>query len=106
MKRFFIGSLAVVGALSLLLFGFLVGLFLLLGASKKPGVPQEVVLELELSEPLPEYVPEGSLASAFGEDKLTVRDVVDALEREGVQKFSASWDELLAGVKAQLESHV
>ncbi|MFL5354730.1 signal peptide peptidase SppA [Archangium sp.] len=82
MKRFFIGSLAVVGALSILIFGSLIGL-LILGASKKPGVPPDVVLELELNEPLPEYVPEGSLASAFGDDKLTVRDVVDALEKAG-----------------------
>jgi transaldolase len=32
-------------------------------------------------------------------------DVVEVLEREGVEKFSASWQELLDGVKSQLESH-
>src|SRR5689334_985354 len=31
-------------------------------------------------------------------------DVVDTLEREGVEKFSASWNELLAGVKAALDA--
>ncbi|WNG41687.1 signal peptide peptidase SppA [Archangium violaceum] len=82
MKRFFIGSLALVGALSLLFVGAVVGL-VILGASNKPGVPAEVVLELELSEPLEEYVPEDSLAGAFGDEKLTVRDVVDALEKAG-----------------------
>ena len=85
MKRFFIGSLAVVGGLSILLFGGLVGL-LILGASSKPGVPQQVVLELELDERLVEHVPEDSLASAFGSERLTVRDVVDALERAGADE--------------------
>jgi transaldolase len=31
-------------------------------------------------------------------------DVVDTLEREGVEKFNASWEELLASVKTQLEA--
>jgi protease-4 len=82
MKRFFIGSLAVVGGLSLLLGGAILGL-VMLGAASKPGVPGNVVLELELDEPLAEYVPEDSLASAFGPGKQTVRDVVDALEKAG-----------------------
>ncbi len=83
MKRFFIGSLAVVGALTLFFVGALVGLALLLGGSSKPGVPDNVVLELELDGPLLEYVPEDSLASAFGKERLTVRDVVEALEKAG-----------------------
>jgi protease-4 len=82
MKRILIGLLAVVGALTLLFMGLLVGL-LFLGASNKPGVPGQVVLELELDERLVEHVPEDSLASAFGSERLTVRDVVDALERAG-----------------------
>ncbi|MCY1083525.1 signal peptide peptidase SppA [Archangium lansingense] len=82
MKRFFIGSLAVVGGLSIFFFGGLIVL-LILGASSKPGVPEQVVLELELDERLVEYVPEDSLASAFGSEQLTVRDVVDALEKAG-----------------------
>jgi len=82
MKRFFIGLLAVVGGLTLLFVGAVVGLAFL-GASSKPGVPGAVVLELDLSEPLAEHVAEDSLASAFGGDKPTVRDVVDALEKAG-----------------------
>jgi protease-4 len=82
MKRFIIGSLAVLGGLSLLVFGAVVGLAIL-GSASKPGVPGSVVLELELDEPLVEYLPEDSLASAFGPDKMTVRDVVDALEKAG-----------------------
>jgi len=82
MKRFFIGSLAVVGGLSLLFVGALLGL-VMLGTASEPGVPDSVVLELELDEPLEEYVPEDSLATAFGPGKQTVRDVVDALEKAG-----------------------
>ncbi len=82
MKRFFIGSLAVVGGLSLLFVGALLGL-VMLGTASEPGVPGSVVLELELDEPLEEYVPEDSLATAFGPGKQTVRDVVDALEKAG-----------------------
>jgi transaldolase len=33
-------------------------------------------------------------------------DVVEVLEREGVEKFSASWQELLTQVQSALESHV
>jgi transaldolase len=31
-------------------------------------------------------------------------DVVDTLEREGVEKFSASWNDLEAGVRTSLDS--
>lgn len=82
MKRFFIGALAVVGGLTVLFVGAIIGLAVL-GAASKPSVPGNVVLELELDEPLVEYAPEGSLASAFGQEKTTVRDVVDALQKAG-----------------------
>ncbi|MBM7112506.1 signal peptide peptidase SppA [Archangium primigenium] len=82
MKRFFIGLLAVVGAFTLLFVGAIIGLAFL-GASSKPGVPGAVVLELDLHEPLSEHVGEDSLASAFGANKPTVRDVVEALEKAG-----------------------
>lgn len=82
MKRFIIGALALVGGLTLLFVGAIIGLALL-GGTSKPGVPGEVVLELQLDEPLIEHADEGSLASAFSKDKLTVRDVVEALEKAG-----------------------
>ena len=82
MKRFFIGSLALVGGLTVLFVGAVLGL-VMLGAASKPGVPDRVVLELELDEPLVEHEVEESLASAFGQERLTVRDVVDALEKAG-----------------------
>lgn len=79
MRRFLLVCLAVVGALSLLLVVGLVGLAML-GAASKPSLPSKLVLELNLDEPLPEYAAESSF-SLLGEDKQTVRDVVDALER-------------------------
>ncbi|WNG21721.1 signal peptide peptidase SppA [Cystobacter fuscus] len=82
MKRFFIGSLAVVGGVTLLFVAAIVGLAYL-AASSRPGVPDSVVLELDITGPLREHVPEASLTSAFGEHAPTVRDVVDALERAG-----------------------
>jgi protease IV len=81
MRRFLVVSLAVIGALSLLAVAGLVALAML-GAASKPSLPSKLVLELELDEALPEYTPQGSL-SLLGEDKQTVRDVVDALERAG-----------------------
>ncbi|MFY0582463.1 hypothetical protein ACN28S_56640 [Cystobacter fuscus] len=57
MKRFFIGSLAVVGGVTLLFVAAIVGLAYL-AASHQPGVPDSVVVELDISEPLREHVPE------------------------------------------------
>lgn len=82
MKRFVIGALAVVGGLTVLFMGALIAL-VWMGSSSKPSVPENVVLELELDDALAERVADDSLAGAFGKDKLTVRDVVDALEKAG-----------------------
>lgn len=80
MKRFIVGALATIGALSILGFiGFLLLIFI--AAGSKPGVPGNVVLELELEKPLPEQVAEASLAGAFGKNDTTIRDVLDALEK-------------------------
>ncbi|RKH89505.1 signal peptide peptidase SppA [Corallococcus sp. AB045] len=80
MKRFFIGALAFIGALSILFVVGVVGL-LMLAASSKPGVPSNLVLELDLKEPLPEYTLDTSLAGAFGEEPTSLRDVVEGLEK-------------------------
>lgn len=82
MKRFLIGALAFVGAISLLFFAAGAGLALL-AAGSKPTVPPNVVLELDLSEPLPEYVLADSLAGAFGKKPATLREVLDALQKAG-----------------------
>ncbi|MBJ6760784.1 signal peptide peptidase SppA [Myxococcaceae bacterium JPH2] len=82
MKRFFIGALACIGALSILFFIGIVGL-LVLASSSKPSVPSNLVLELDLDQPLPEHVLDESFAGAFGKRPTTVRDVVEALEKAG-----------------------
>jgi protease-4 len=80
MKRFIVGALATIGALSILAFFGLIFL-IAIAAGSKPGVPGSIVLELDLNKPLPEQVPEDSLAGAFGNKDTTVRDVLDALEK-------------------------
>jgi protease IV len=80
MKRFIVGALAVIGALSILFAGGLI-LLILVAAAGKPSVPGTLVLELELDQPLQEQVAEDSLAGAFGPEAATVRDVVEALEK-------------------------
>ena len=81
MKRFSIGCLAVVGALSILVMGGLV-LLLMAAMASKPGVPDKVLLELEVTDALIEHVGEDDFAAALtGGGKPTVRDVVDALEK-------------------------
>jgi protease-4 len=80
MKRVIVGILASIGALSVLTaMGFF--LIVLVAAASKPGVPGTVVLELDLESPLPEQVPEDSLAGAFGPKPTTMRDALDALEK-------------------------
>lgn len=83
MKRFLIGALAVVGALSILFFCGLLALLVIGATASRPTVPGSVVLEWEIDQPLVEAHAEDSLAAAFGGHKTTVRDVVDALERAG-----------------------
>ncbi|NBD12825.1 MULTISPECIES: signal peptide peptidase SppA [Corallococcus] len=82
MKRFFIGALAFIGALSILFVVGVVGLLMLASASK-PSVPSNLVLELDLKHPLPEYTLDTSLAGAFGDEPTTLRDVVEALGKAG-----------------------
>ncbi|MCP3137122.1 signal peptide peptidase SppA [Pyxidicoccus xibeiensis] len=82
MKRILVGTLAFIGAMSVLFVVGLIGLMVLASASG-PSVPSNLVLELDLESPLPEHVSDSSLAGAFGEDPATVRDVVDALEKAG-----------------------
>ncbi len=82
MKRFLIGVLAFVGAMSILFVIGMVGL-LVLASSSQPTVPSNLVLELDLENPLPEHESSGSLSSAFGDVPTTERDGVDALEKAG-----------------------
>ncbi len=80
MKKFVVGFLAVIGALTLL--AALAGAgFALLAQLVKPRVPRQVILEANLENGLVEHVPGTTLDALLGEEPLTVRDVVEALER-------------------------
>jgi protease IV len=84
-----IGGIAVV---SLLLF-FLV----VLTATRREGVPRQVILELNLEDGLVEHVPDDPFAGAFARRQLVVRDVVEALH-------SAADDRRVLGLVARVGS--
>ena len=94
MKKFIVRTLAVIGALTIL-FVLVVGGFLLISWSAKPGVPGKVILELNLETGLIEAIPNDPIATIMLSDTTTVKDIVDGLER-------ASNDERVAGVVARL----
>jgi protease-4 len=94
MKKFIVRTLAVIGALSIL-FVLVVGGFLLLSWSAKPGVPGKVILELNLETGLIEAIPNDPIATIMLSDTTTVKDIVDGLERAGN-------DDRVAGVVARL----
>ena len=43
------------------------------------------------------------MLNAVGEQGVSYQEVVEQLETEGLQKFDASWDELLATVRTALD---
>lgn len=61
----------------------LVGAGVLLIGVKKPSVPSKAILELDLEQAIPETAPDSPFAAFAGERALTLRDVVDALEKAG-----------------------
>lgn len=55
----------------------------LLSGMKTPSVPRRAILELDLERGIPETPPSSPFAVFGGEKALTLRDVVDALEKAG-----------------------
>jgi len=49
----------------------------------KPHVPGKTILEVNLEQPMVEYVPNTSFVQVMMKDRLVLRDVVDALDRAG-----------------------
>jgi protease-4 len=82
MKKALIGILAAIGAMAVTL--VVVGL-LVVACGGKGRVAKHTVLELNLERSFAEARPEGPFAF-LGRHQLTVRDVVDALERAGKDK--------------------
>jgi protease-4 len=92
-KKLFVRLLATIGALTLVGVGIVVVVFVVLPMLRP--VPKKVILEVDLEKPLVEYVPQNPLALAMMRGTLTVRDVVEALER-------ASEDDRVVGLVARI----
>ena len=63
--------------------GGLVGAGIFLSGRKTPSVPSRAILEVDLERGLPETAPESPFAMFGGEKPLSLRDLVDALEKAG-----------------------
>jgi len=61
----------------------LVGAGIFVSGMGKPSVPKKAILELDLERGIPETQPDNPFAAFGGERALTLRDVVDALEKAG-----------------------
>lgn len=99
MRRFIVGLLATIGAITLLVVGVLGGLtYWLVRDFREPAaLPDEVVLTLDLGAPLSEARPRDPLASLGLEPTLEVTELVLALER-------ASLDPRVKGLVARLDA--
>jgi len=85
MKKLVIGILAFLGALSILGLLAAAGIWMLSGMTK-PGVPGDTILEVDFERGLIEAIPDDPFAQMMLEDTLTVRDVVDAIDRGAEDK--------------------
>jgi len=79
MKKFIVRLLAVIGAFALIYTVVIVVLIM----GHKPHVPGKTILEVNLEQPMVEYVPNTSFVQVMMKDRLVLRDVVDALDRAG-----------------------
>jgi protease-4 len=80
MKRIIVRILAVLGAIYLLT----IVLTIMLISGRKGKVPTSTILEANFEQPLVEDIPETPAAKFSLTDRLTVRDVVDAIDRASV----------------------
>jgi protease-4 len=70
-------------------------LFFALKSGMKGSVPSKVVLEIDLEQPIEEWAPPDPFAEALQRRQMTVRDVVDSLER-------AAGDDRVVGLVARV----
>ncbi len=80
MKRIIVRILAILGAIYLLT----IVLTIVLISGRKGKVPTSTILEANFEQPLVEDIPETPAAKFSLTDRLTVRDVVDAIDRASV----------------------
>ena len=93
MKKIIVRILAVLGAIYLLT----ILLTIMLISGRKGKVPSSVILEANFEQPLVEDIPETPAAKFSLTERLTVRDVVDAIDR-------ASVDERVKGMVARVSA--
>lgn len=93
MKRFLVRFLAVIGALAI---AYVIVIAVML-TGRKPHVPGKAILEVNLEQPMVEYVPNQPFVQVMMKDRLVLRDVVDALDR-------AADDSRVAGLVARVGS--
>src|SRR5690349_18895098 len=82
MRRFIVGVFAVIGAFVSVIIAALVALAIW-GSSGTTPVAEATVLNLDLTEALADTAPREGLAAVFADQKPTLRDVLDAIERAG-----------------------
>jgi len=79
MKKLLVGFFALVGALVVL--GLIVVAFVALaGSAMKPGVPKQVLLEVDLEREVVEYKPDDPVAQAVLGGAVPLRDLIEGLE--------------------------
>ncbi|HUN48796.1 MAG TPA: S49 family peptidase, partial [Stellaceae bacterium] len=80
MRRFIVGFFAVIGALVFLVVAVAAGIAYW-AAPVTPPVPDTTLLTLNLNQSYPEAPPADTVGRIIGEEQLTLRDVLDALEK-------------------------
>src|SRR5215467_9038410 len=82
MRRFIVGFFAIIGAFVSLVIAALIALAIW-GPSATVPVAEATVLNLNLTEALSDTAPREGLGALLGDQKPTLRDLLDAIERAG-----------------------
>jgi protease-4 len=80
MRRFIVGFFAIIGVLVCLVIAVTIGIAYW-ASPTTPSVPAATLLSLNLNQSFPEAPPSDAVSRILGEEQLTTRDVLDALER-------------------------
>ncbi|MFC1563925.1 signal peptide peptidase SppA [candidate division KSB1 bacterium] len=78
--KFFIGFFAILGVIASVLFVFMV-MFVFAIGTPAVSIPGRVILEINMTNGLPEYVSEDAVSRAVFGHPFTLRDFVDAIDR-------------------------
>jgi protease IV len=92
-RRILVRTLVTIGALTLIL--TVLFFVVVLAAARGPGVPREMILEIDLERGLVEHVPDDPIAGVLARQQVTVRSVVEALHR-------AAEDDRVVGLVARV----